>query len=58
VHERINGLTRDQLIASLARSRGRGKDVKEVWGQWEYKVSKVELAKALLPVLLGRCTPA
>lgn len=58
MHERINGLTRDQLIASLARSRGRGKDVKEVWGQWEYKVSKVELAKALLPVLLGRCTPA
>ena len=54
VHETINGLTRDELIASLARSRGRGKDVKEVWGQWEYKVSKVELAKALLPVLLGK----
>ena len=54
VHETINGLTRDELIASLERSRGRGKDVKEVWGQWEYKVSKVELAKALLPVLLGK----
>jgi hypothetical protein len=54
VHETINGLIRDELIASLARTRGRGKDVKEVWGQWVYKVSKVELAKALLPVLLGK----
>jgi hypothetical protein len=54
VHETINRLTRDELIASLARSRARGKDIKEVWGQWEYKVSKVELAKALLPVLLGK----
>ena len=54
MHKTINGLTRDELIASLARSRGRGKDVKEVWGQWEYKVSKVELAKTLLPVLLGK----
>ena len=54
VHKTINGLTRDGLIASLAHSRGRGKDVKEVWGQWEYKVSKVELAKALLPVLLAK----
>ena len=54
MHETINGLTTDELIASLARSRGRGKDVKEVWGRWEYRVSKVELAKALLPVLLGK----
>ena len=54
VHQTINGLNRDELIASLTRSRGRGKDVKEVWSQWEYRVSKVQLADALLPVLLEK----
>ncbi len=43
VHTTVNGLTRDELITSLAYSRGRGKDIKEVWSRWEYKVSKVKL---------------
>jgi hypothetical protein len=47
VHTTINGLTRDELITSLAYSRGRGIDIKEVWSLWEYKVSKVKLAEAL-----------
>lgn len=38
----------------MARSRSRGKDVKEVWSRWEYKVSKVKLADALLPTLLRK----
>ena len=54
VHHTINSLTRDELIASLARSRSRGKDVKEVWSRWEYKVSKVKLAEALWPTLLEK----
>jgi hypothetical protein len=54
VHCTINGLIRDDLVASLARTRSRGKDVKEVWGQWDYKVSKVKLADALWPALLQK----
>jgi hypothetical protein len=30
VHHTINGLTRNELIGSLARTHGRQKDVKEV----------------------------
>jgi hypothetical protein len=53
VHHTINGLTRDELIASLTHTRSRGKDIKEVWSRWEaYKVSKVKLAEALWPTLL------
>ena len=54
VHHTINGLTKHELIASLARSRSRGKDVKEVWSRWEYKVSKIKLAEALWPTLLQK----
>lgn len=54
VHYTINGLTREELIESLARSRSRGKDVKEVWSRWEYQVSKVKLAEALWPTLLEK----
>jgi hypothetical protein len=54
VHQTINGLTKDELIASLASSRARCKDIKEVWGRWEYKVSKVQLAEALWPTLLRK----
>jgi antitoxin component HigA of HigAB toxin-antitoxin module len=54
IHHTINGLTKDELVASLARSRSRGKDVKEVWSRWEYKVSKVKLAEALWPTLLQK----
>ncbi len=54
VHHTIDGLTKDELIASLARSRDRGRDIKEVWSRWEYKVSKVKLAEALWPTLLHK----
>jgi len=54
LHHTINGLSRDDLVASLARTRTRGKDIKEVWGQWDYKVSKVKLADALWPALLQK----
>jgi antitoxin component HigA of HigAB toxin-antitoxin module len=54
VHHTINGLSRDDLVASLARTRNRGKDIKEVWGQWDYKISKVKLADALWPALLEK----
>jgi hypothetical protein len=50
-HPTCNGLSRDELIASLAHSRGRGKDIKEVWSLWVPKVSKVTLAEALWPTL-------
>jgi antitoxin component HigA of HigAB toxin-antitoxin module len=51
VHTTINGLTREQLIEAIAVERGRRKDVKAVWSQWEYKPSKVRLAHALWPTL-------
>ena len=51
VHTTINGLTRDQLIDSIADERRRRKDVKEVWSQWNYKPNKVKLAHALWPTL-------
>jgi hypothetical protein len=54
VHHTINGLTRDELVAALAHSRNRDKDLKEVWSRWEYKVSKVKLAEALWPTLLQK----
>jgi hypothetical protein len=53
VHETINGLNRDELIESIAATRGRRKDIKEVWSQWDYKVSKEKLAHALWPALEG-----
>ena len=43
-----------KLVVSLASSRGRRKEIKEVWGRWEYKVSKVQLAAALWPALLRK----
>jgi hypothetical protein len=51
VHSTINGLTRDELIDRLKVERRRRKDIKEVWSLWDYKPSKVELAKALWPTL-------
>jgi hypothetical protein len=51
VHTTINGLARDQLISRLAAERGRRKDIKAVWSQWEYTPSKVKLAHALWPTL-------
>jgi hypothetical protein len=44
-------LTHDQLAASIAETRKRKKDIKEVWSQWPLKVSKVDLAHALWPTL-------
>lgn len=51
VHTTINGLTREELIASIAATRHRQKDIEEVWSQWSYKVSKRKLAEALWPIL-------
>ena len=51
VHTTLNGLTRDELIGALAATRGRRKDIKEVWSLWDHSVSKVELAHALWPTL-------
>jgi hypothetical protein len=58
VHTTINGLTREQLIALIATERARGKDIKEVWSQWDHKPGKPELAEALWPTLkakIDRC---
>lgn len=67
VHTTINGWTRDQLVDALSDWRRRGKDIKRVWesgrwdeqqhritGEWDYDVSKAELAKALWPVLKAK----
>jgi hypothetical protein len=54
IHQTINGMTREELIASLAKHRKQRKDIKEVWSQWEYKPSKRKLAEALWPVLEQR----
>jgi hypothetical protein len=54
VHQTRNGLTKDQLVVSLKYSRDRGRDIKEVWSRWEYKVSKLKLAEALWPTLLAK----
>lgn len=51
VHKTIDGLTRAELVNSIAASRKRHKNVDEVWSQWSYKVSKVKLAEALWPAL-------
>jgi hypothetical protein len=51
VHQTVNGLTRDELVAAIAEVRARGKDIKAVWSRWDYQPSKVELASALWPVL-------
>jgi hypothetical protein len=51
VHHTTDGLTRETLIASLAATRNRHKDIDEVWSRWSYKVSKVKLANALWPTL-------
>lgn len=51
VHQTINGLKRDELVEAIEETRRRLKDIKEVWSQWEYKVSKVDLAKSLWPAL-------
>ncbi|HJQ08046.1 MAG TPA: hypothetical protein VJ836_01035 [Candidatus Saccharimonadales bacterium] len=53
-----NGQTAQQLKDSIADCRTRRKDIKEVWSRWDYKVSKVELGKALWPALerkIQRC---
>jgi hypothetical protein len=47
VHTTINGLTREQLIEAIKTERDRGKDIKEVWSQWEHQAGKPELAHAL-----------
>lgn len=64
VHLTINGWTRDELVGALRHWRAQRKDIKRVWesgkwdatlgrpdGEWEYEVSKTNLAKALWPVL-------
>lgn len=51
IHDTINGITREELVASLAKHRKQRKDVKEVWSLWDYKPSKRKLAEALWPVL-------
>ena len=51
VHATINGWTRQQLIERIASERARRKDIKEVWSLWDYKPSKVDLARALWPTL-------
>jgi hypothetical protein len=54
VHSTINRMTRDDLIRALAVERARGKDIKEVWSQWDRRdrrPSKVDLAHALWPIL-------
>lgn len=51
LHTDINGMTRDQLVQSVATERGRRKDIKEVWSQWNYKPSKEKLAHVLWPTL-------
>ncbi len=51
VHDTINGLTPEALVGAIAATRQRGKDIKEVWSRWDYKPSKVALARALWPVL-------
>jgi hypothetical protein len=54
VHFTLNGLSPEQLVAELAASRRRRKDIKEVWSQWSYAVNKKELADALWPVLKAK----
>jgi hypothetical protein len=51
VHDTINGLTPEALVTATAATRQRGKDIKELWSRWDYKPSKVALARALWPVL-------
>ena len=58
VHHTLNGLSRDDLVASLAHSRGRDKDIKEVWSQWDYKVGKVKLPKPYGQCCSGRSSSA
>ena len=54
VHTTINALTRGQLIEAIKTERDRGKDIKEVWSQWEHKPGKPELAHALWPTLAAK----
>ena len=54
VHTTTNGLTREQLIEAIKTERGHGKDIKEVWSQWEHKPGKPELAHALWPTLAAK----
>ena len=58
VHTTSNGLSREQLVVAIANERARGKDIKEVWSQWEHRPAKPELAEALWPTLqakIDRC---
>jgi hypothetical protein len=64
VHKTVNGMTRDELIIALQKLRDRSKnghervDIKQVWGQWAYEPSKVELARELWSTLerkIQRC---
>ncbi|MGW4059727.1 hypothetical protein ACWEGE_15685 [Amycolatopsis sp. NPDC004747] len=60
IHQTCDGLSRDELIDHLAEVRARRgtknqkTDIKNVWGRWSYKPSKVELAEQLWPVLEGK----
>ena len=54
VHTTINGLTKEQLIEAIKTERDRGKDIKEVWSQWDHKPGKPELAEALWPTLAAK----
>lgn len=51
-------LTHEQLSASVAQTRSRRKDIKEVWSQWPRKVSKVDLTHALWPTLESKIAEA
>lgn len=58
VHPTCNGLTRDELVASIRAERDRRKDIKAVWSLWSHEPSKIDLAQQLWPVLeakVARC---
>ncbi|TVT20707.1 hypothetical protein LWP59_33865 [Amycolatopsis acidiphila] len=64
IHKTVNGLSRDDLIGALAALRKRARsghhnvDIKNVWWDWNYEPSKVNLAEQLWPVLkqkIDRC---
>ena len=58
VHPTCNGLTRDELVASIRVERDRRKDIKAVWSLWSHEPSKIDLAQQLWPVLeakVARC---
>lgn len=42
------------LRASIAEARARGRDLKDVWRDWSFKPSKLDLADALWPALRAK----